>query len=104
MPIRDMRVYLRVPAPRNSIHFHFHVVYTEPRASVRRIIREALVWYQQTAHQSTIHMYVRSYARNECVPAHRAARVRYHFINHAEDRSQPAATERWECTLIEITI
>lgn len=77
-----MRVYLRVPAPRNSIHFHFHVVYTEPRASVRRTVRGAFASYQQD-HAS-------GYVPTRWMRA--GMRARYHFINHA--RSQPVAVPR----------
>jgi len=88
MPICDMRVYLRVPAPRNSIHFHFHVVYTEPRASVDASYAGHLRGINRIAHQDA----VRTYLRAQRVRA--GTRVRYHFINHTEDRSQSAAAPR----------
>lgn len=99
MPIRDTHVYLRVPAPRNSIHFHFHVLYTEPRASVRRCYASYaghLRGINRTAHQGTVRTYVPTRARMRA-----GTRVRYHFMNQPA-RGAPRGTH-WECTLIEIT-
>ena len=92
--------------PRNSIHFHFHVVYTEPRASVRRIIHGTLVWYQHMPRIRVRYIctYVPMRAMNACrhaVP--RGFAIILSIMPGIEVNLRQRLAERWECTLIEIT-
>lgn len=103
MPIRDMRVYLRVPVPRNSIHFHFHVVYTEPRASVHDASYAGyLRGINRTAHRDTVrtYLYVSTRATNAC--RHAEFAIILSITPGIGVNLRRLLAERWECTLIEM--
>lgn len=100
MPIRDMLcIYACRATPSIST-----CVYTEPRASIRRIAREAFpgICAVSTGPRIGIRYvrtYVRTYARNECVPACGFAIIL--SITPGVNLRRRLA-ERRECTLMEI--